>query len=249
MWWIDVLVVLMIALFAWIGWKKGLLSELFAMLNSVASLILALLLAKPFAMMMARVGKTQEAFTNIFASKFESIGQLGTELTSDTTVSVVLQDMADGMKGFFKLLTKWFVGGDTVIEAGQTPASVFGQAMGAVLLFVIAFIVLYIIFRIAAAFLTKYFRKLNKAPKIISVPNKVGGMGLGLFKAFLFVASILTIASFIPFLNDKVAGAVDGTFITKQLNWLTQKFLEFLGSHLNLSKMISGIFKAGQGGG
>lgn len=252
MWWIDLIFAAILVLFAFVGWRTGLIKGVLQLFNSLVCIIVSACLARPFAQLLAKIGSLEGSVTNLFAKKFASsgvndfAGMIGEE-------GMKIKDFLglDGVKTnkFLRWLTEKF-GGNNLISQGDTPSTQLGRVLGAVLLVIIAFAVLFVAFRILTMVLMRLLTRKQKtrnseetagAPKSRFSVNKLLGLFLGLGKGFLFLALFFVIASIIPYLNSIIGDAVQGTYLLKAFHNGVHSIMD----NINLGKLIKGVFKGG----
>lgn len=238
--WIDILIVVILALVAIVGLYRGFLKTMLGFVNSFVSFIIAIFLARPIAKLLGLIPKIGGGIANYFSTKFSAIGNLGEALAEDTAVSEIISQNA-GIKGFFKWIFN-LVAGKSTISAGEVPANYFGNLVGSVVLILIGFIVAFILVRIIVAILGRLFKKLNDI-KIVNAADKTLGFMFGAIEGFLIIGLVLLVVSILPFVSDKIGSALESTTIAKTfIRWI-KNILEFISSKVDLHKIVSGIIK------
>lgn len=154
---VDVLVILFVAAGAFIGWKKGLLSQLIGLVTVIVAFFVAW------------------SFGGIFGRWF--FGFVNLEQYAERLVS----------------------------SDSQVVPKVVG-ALENILGYVILFILVLVVMRLAARFL----RSLNKAP-VLGLANSVGGLVVGLVKGVLISLVAIWALNLLPV--PSIIDAIDGSFL------------------------------------
>lgn len=236
--WLDIVVIVLLVLFALYGLSKGFMSSLLSLINVLVSFVAAIFLAKPLATFINNAtnwgGKLCEAISN----KLATVGNLGKALEVATPASQVIEESA-GFTGFFKWLMPKLVG-DGTIAAGVTPASYFGNYLGSLCLIVICGIVIFILIRIVVALLQLLFKKL-RTNSIIGSVDKILGFIFGAVKGFVAVCIIIFTVGFIPVANTKFNEAVNKTVVTKGLSNGVEAVTEWISKNVDFKKLVQGL--------
>ena len=209
--WIDITLIVLLIVFAFVGLKRGLINAVLSLFGTIASGFIAWWVAKPFAGFVEQIFHVTKYLVD-FTSKTlvgwsASFGEAATEAT---TGSAVIQ--SSGLSTWQQAILKIVVGNNCVIQAGETPAGVFANIIAPILLLLAAGIVAFILIKIAVWLLTKLFNALKKNSAINSL-DKVLGFAFGLVKGALVICVAMGITIFIP--NEKVISEIDKTTVTK----------------------------------
>lgn len=188
----DIIVVLIIAVFALLGYKKGFVKSVVGILSFVASMVLAWFLYPVAADLLKTFG--------VESALFESI--------QNTVGSYVGGDL-DALPEAIRSAAE--VGKDGIV---------YGVAEGAakVILNIIAFICVMILSRIIIWIGVRLLKILSSIP-VISFFNRIGGLLLGIFQGILVIYVILTIVFAVEPLktSEGISRAVKESVITAQM--------------------------------
>lgn len=241
--WLDIVVIVLLVLFALYGLSKGFMSSLLSLINVLVSFVAAIFLAKPLATFINGAtnwgGKLCEAISN----KLATVGNLGVALEEATSASQVVSESA-GFTGFFKWLMPKLVGNGT-IAAGVTPASYFGNYLGSLCLIVICGIVIFILIRIVVALLQLLFKKL-RTNSIIGSVDKILGFIFGAVKGFVAICILIFTIGFIPVANTKFNDAVNQTVVTKGISNGVESVTEWISKNVDFKKLVQGLLPDSQ---
>ncbi len=236
--WLDIVVIVLLVLFALYGLSKGFLSSLLSLVNVLVSFVAAIFLAKPLATFINGATNWGGKLCELISNKLAGVGTLGTALEVATPASEVVAN-SGGFTGFFKWLVPKLVG-DNVIAAGVTPASYFGNYLGSLCLIVICGIIVFILIRIVVALLQLLFKKL-RTNSIIGSIDKLLGFLFGAVKGFLVICVLIFTINFIPVANNKFHEAASQTVLTRGLSNGIESATEWISKNVNFKKIIEGL--------
>ena len=208
--WIDIAVLAVLAIFAFVGWRRGLIDAVLSLFNTLVSIILAFWASKPFAGFLEHCFKVTswlaKNISNMLAGWSSSFA---TAVESSITGTQAIQ--ASSLSGWQQTILKLMVD-ECVIEAGSKPADVFASILAPVALIVVSGILAFILIKLAVFLLTKLFDALLKSRTLKSL-DRLLGLVLGAVKGALIICVIMGITIFIP--NDKIITEIDKTKLTK----------------------------------
>lgn len=191
---VDLIVVGIIALFTFLGYKQGLVKAAIKILSFFIAIIVALVLYKPISNAIVNNTQIDENITNTIMEKITPEG-----ITSTDEV-----EMTDNLA--IKL----------VGEATSTIEEI-SNAFAIKLIEVCVLLLLYIVIKIALRFILALTDIITKLPLIKQI-NKLGGTIYGVVKGVIMVYVILGIIYLVaPIINKNVSNAIDKSFITKNL--------------------------------
>lgn len=191
---VDLIVVGIIALFTFLGYKQGLVKAAIKILSFFIAIIVALLLYKPISNVIVNNTQIDENITNTIMEK----------ITPEGIASTDEVEMTDNLA--IKL----------VGEATSTIEEI-SNAFAIKLIEVCVLLLLYIVVKIALRFILALTDIITKLPLIKQI-NKLGGTIYGVVKGVIMVYVILGIIYLIaPIMNKNVSNAINNSFITKNL--------------------------------
>lgn len=191
---VDLIVVGIIALFTFLGYKQGLVKAAIKILSFFIAIIVALVLYRPISNVIINNTQIDENITNTI---MEKITPEGIEASDKV-------EMTDNLA--IKL----------VGEATSTIEEI-ANAFAIKLIEVCVLLLLYIIIKIALRFILALTDIITKLPLINQI-NKLGGTIYGVIKGVIMVYVILGVIYLVaPIINKNVSNAIDKSFITKNL--------------------------------
>ncbi|MBN2504591.1 MAG: CvpA family protein [Bacilli bacterium] len=207
---VDVLIVLMVALFAVFGWKKGFLLTIVKMASSVFGIIASLLLARPFSKVLDNWFGEQ-----IGVKVHEYLlarGDMFTAGLSETNVRTAFESMS-----LPRFLIDWIVEGIDFDQVGLSIIAAIEPTIIDLVLLVIAFFALFF-GSIILFFILKIFAKMVTSIPVIKQIDKGLGVIFGLIKVAAVVYILLFLLALlltVPAINDLIG---DFLAIDMQLN-------------------------------
>ncbi len=230
---IDVVIVLLVIIFAIIGWKKGFLEKVIDMASSVFGLIASILLAKPFSGVLR--GWVGEALETKIGEYLMSRSDLFSAELTEPNLRAALEGLS--LPDF---MVEWIAEG---IDFNAVTVSIIDSITPMILtlaLLVISFISLFfgsmVIF-----FLLRLLAKGITSIPIIKHIDKILGLIFGLLKVALLIYILLFVLALlinIPAINDLI-----WNFLQTDMQLGTEKFR--LSKYLydnNLLKNVINIF-------
>ena len=208
--WIDIVLIAVLAVFALIGLKRGLINAVLSLFGTALSGFIAWWLAKPFAGFVEQIFHVTQHLSNLVSNMLSGWGNLGTAVTEATTGTAAIE--ASGLSTWQQIILKVTVGNNCVIQAGETPAGVFANIVAPIVLIILAGIVAFLLIKLAVFLLSKLFDALKKNHAFGGL-DKILGFVFGLAKGALLVCIAMGITIFIP--NEKILAEIDKTTVTK----------------------------------
>lgn len=224
---IDVVIVALIAIFAIVGYKKGILKSIISLLNWVVCIIIAVFTAKYVASWLnhifdfsgwigEKISKSLINSNNFFATSVNSFG--GKEN--------LIASIPAGINGFLEELTKMVFKNNIDMTSTDSVGSIMGATLGHIGFIVITGILIFIILEIVVMLLSRLFKNIGQT-KILGGLNKILGLVLGLIKAGLIIAIVnvvMVASSMIPLMNKTISPLIqDHTYVEKYVYNTTDK--------------------------
>ena len=187
---IDIVIVLVIAFFAWRGAKKGLILTLFGMLGLIVALFGARLVSNLFCDAIAEIIRPGicQALKNLEQDAMYSIGY---DLNLDPSVESMVAVLRE--RNIFPQLVSLLetsLSKETISSAVGTAAEVLAghlaRLAARVVLFVAAFLVILLVW-----FLISHMLDLTFRLPILSTVNLIGGLVFGLLKAVIIIVVLV----------------------------------------------------------
>ena len=236
MFWIDIVFIVLIVLFALWGLKQGFLASLVSLVGIALSIVLAVWLAPPFSSFIDNLfdGSISSMFADLMNGVVSGFGELNYEVQTATTASTLI-DTFD-VNGILKSLLDIMLGSEVLAE-GTNVLAWFSLKLGGLLTTLCGAVLLFLIIRIVLALLSKLFDKITEN-RAINGLDRVLGFFFGAVKGLIFVAvviAILNILCVVPAINDFVTTWLDKTTILNDYaNWIFDLIDNFT-SRYNLS--------------
>ena len=222
MYWIDIVFIVLIVLFALWGLKQGFLASLISLVGIALSIVLDVWLAPPFSNFIDNLfnGSISSMFADLMNGVVSGFGNLDYTLTTATEASTLIDSF--DVNGVLKSLMDIMLGSEILAE-GTNVLAWFSIKLGGLLTTLCGAVLLFLLIRIALALLAKLFDKITEN-RAINGLDRVLGFFFGAVKGLLFVAvviAILNILCVVPAINDFVTTWLDKTSILNDYaNWI-----------------------------
>lgn len=191
---LDIIVIAIIALFTFIGYKQGLVKAAIKILAFFIAIIVALILYKPISNVIIKNTSIDDNIKNTIITKITPEG-------IEENQEVSIEDS----------LTKKIVG-----EASNTIEEI-ANAFSVKLIETGVLLLLYIVIKVALKFVSALTDLITNLP-ILKQVNKAGGIVYGLLKGIIIVYVIFAVIYLVsPLINQDVSGIINHSFITKQI--------------------------------
>ncbi len=192
---IDIILICILALTIFWGYKKGLVKVVFKVLAFLIALILTIILYRPITNIVINNTELDEKIANVIIEK-------GTVEVDDSAENKTLDKYVEN--------TKKNIQNDVV---NTTAKSVSENLVG-----IIVMIALFIALRIALMILAIFANSLAELP-IVKQFNKVGGIVYGLAEGIIIIVAILAIIYFISSMtkDSSIVSVINTSVITKYI--------------------------------
>ena len=247
---LDLVVVILLLTFAFLGYHKGFLKSLIALFSTTVVIAIAIYFANGFARLInsvydftaliaEKLAPSIERISSVYSMAFPT-GMSGTEFYNsyiDTSSTNTI------LKRFFKFALKGYSSSD--IE-GLKVAEVLAGSIASIIMTIIAGILLFILIKIALSFLSRFFDNISRT-RVLGGLNKILGFAFGAIQGatIVIVFVVITICvSFVPKLNSKIYPLVqDDTKVVKVIYNTTDRLVDkyFIKSD-TLSKWINNLW-------
>ena len=201
---LDIILIAIIALNIFIGYKKGLVKLAVGLIAVLASIIIAMLLYKPVSNVIIENTEIDENIKSTIISNF----------TKDTESEVEDTPTEKTDDGFMKYIEKYV--DDTVNKTKNEIVIEASEVISVKVINVCAFIGIFIIARLLMILLT-FIADIIMSLPILKQFNEIGGILYGAVKALLIIYIILAIMFFIVYItgNSAISDAITSSYITK----------------------------------
>lgn len=191
---LDLIVILIIALFTFIGYKQGLIKSAIKIASFFIAIIIALVLYKPVSTLIISNTTIDDKIENTIIEKITPEGMKPEDEASQATKIP---------QGF-------------IVEANNSIKDI-ANTTTIKIIEVCTVLVLYIIARIALKFVAALGDLIAKIP-ILKQFNKLGGTIFGLIKGLLIVYVILAVVYLIsPLLKENTSNKIEKSMLTKNM--------------------------------
>ena len=191
---LDILVIGIIALFIFLGYKQGLVKVAISILSFFIAIVVALIIYKPITNVIINNTSIDDNIKNAIIQKITPEG-------IDKNQQVIIEDE----------LTSKIIGGanNTIEEIANT----FSKK----LIETTVLLIIYIAIKITLKFISALSNLITNLP-ILKQINKLGGIVYGLFKGVIIVYVILAIVYLVsPLIKQDITKEINNTLITKQI--------------------------------
>jgi uncharacterized membrane protein required for colicin V production len=241
---IDIVFVAVVVILAIVGLVKGFAKSLISMVGNLAAIVIAILIARPFADLINMITGADGFFGGLIKDVFvgfnEGFNTIAVTISPSGMVSPELaQSMALDLHGrgniFFEILyrmifTSEFPSG--TISLGD----IIGGVIGGLVVIIIAAVLAFILLKIALFIIERVAKKLTEF-SIIGGIDKVLGFVFGAVKGLLFVSIAFALTSALtlvfPAIDNALNPVLSKTTVTeKYYKWIDDITKDYLGNQL-----------------
>lgn len=190
----DLIIILIIALCTFIGYKRGLIKVAIKLLSFIIAIIIALTLYKPTA---NYIIQNTEIDDNIQNAITEKILPEGATEEDEVEITTNIPEM--------------------ILEGAENTVKSISATLTAKLIEISSLIAIFIITKIILRVITLISNLIEKIP-VIKQFNKAGGTIYGIIQGFLVCFTILAVTSLIsPFINQSYIEMINNSFLASKL--------------------------------
>lgn len=187
---IDAIILALIALFTFIGYKQGLIKSALKILTFFIAIIISMVIYKPLASIIIKNTTIDESIKNVI------VGEILQEEMSQ-------EEIRD----------KKFLIHSSIIDTANKTIEEIGQNFAVKIIEICTFLILFIVTRVILMFISILSTLITKLP-IIKQIDKTGGTIYGVLKGLFIVWSILAIISLIsPLLKPEFLQIIEDSII------------------------------------
>lgn len=250
--WLDLVLILLILIFLFIGFKKGFMTSVLSSFSFKINAIISFFLCKPLSIVLNKLFNIETLISNNYASKL---------ISSSTDFSVNLLDIPSAdlgsfvsntinksnLSNFTNSLTNLFLNNNSLYSTlhdsnhtTRTLADIISSAYGNFFITIISFIssiLLIYLFVLLLRFITNKLRSIG----FIKTVDNIFGIFFGLFQCFLFfiilslIIKLMSGLSFMSGVINYINSSAIGDFIYGQIS-------SFIDNYLNLNILFDSIF-------
>lgn len=205
---IDLILLAIMLLSIFLGYKKGLIGVAFKILSFIIAIVITLILYNPVSSYIINNTQIDENIESIIVEKLGANTKIeeGEIIKQDSDLpSVIVNYINDTIK-------------NTVNESKEAIIKAVSRDLTINIIRIIVIIVLFLLTKIILFFAKAILELVTEIP-IIKEFNEIGGIIYGIIRGILFIYIILAILTFIlPMLNSEIIlKAINDTIITKVL--------------------------------
>lgn len=203
---IDIVILIILGIFALIGFAKGFVRQVLSFANLLVAIILAFVGVKPVSVFLSGT-KLAPAINEKVAEFLASKGEIFTTPIPNGATNEMLTPAMDQL-GLPDFIDKMLLNLITIDETsyGLTFSKILAEKIGPTLLIVISFIALVLVIFIVMKLLVHFIDSFVKNSKAISGINKLLGFALGFAKAVVIVSLLMlalsALGGFFPAINE-----------------------------------------------
>ena len=245
---IDIIILIILGVFALIGFAKGFIRQVLSFANLLVAIILAFVTVKPVSVFLSDTKLApfiHEKVVEFLASKGEIFTTpIPNDATNETLVPILDQL---GLPGFIdKILLNLITIDETAY--GLTFSEVLAQKIVPTLLIVISFIALVLVIFIVMKILIHFIDSFVKKSKAVSGINKLLGLALGFAKAIVIVSLLMlalsALGGLFPAINEFMIAdmkiGIEGYGIGKFI-YEKNTVLWVFDNYIDLNKIIESL--------
>lgn len=256
---LDIVIVVILLLFAIIGFSKGFLASLLKLFSSVVSLAVAVWLAKPVAVFIDGFANLTTWFADKIGAAIAGIDTFFTYTVGVTPSTAWVPDGSitgvdlkaainagvTGLSDIFKTGLNLLIQDDVVLESGTVISSWFGQMLGGIAMLIVSAVAIYIAIRIAVGILSKIFDAITKNPAIGGL-DRLLGLAFGAAKGALVIVVVFAAYCVLSVVLDPIIPAIsnliDTSFIGKPVYDIVSEFITNQIGQIDFNALIQGAF-------
>ncbi len=195
---IDIILVAIVALSAFLGYKKGLVELGARLFAGIIAIILTLIVYKPIANVVISNSNIDERIENIIIEKTNEIVDKNTPTSDNKYIQDTTESVANQIKG----------------EISKEQANSISKNV----IYAGSIIIIFILIKIILTIVIKLLDTVAELP-ILKQFNEVGGLAYGLIRGLLIITIFITIIGIFININPESSlnDRVDETYLTKAI--------------------------------
>lgn len=195
---IDIILVAVVALSAFLGYKKGLVELGARLFAGIIAIILTLIVYKPIANVVISNSNIDERIENIIIEKTNEIVDKNTPTSDNKYIQDTTESVANQIKG----------------EISKEQANSISKNV----IYAGSIIIIFILIKIILTIVIKLLDTVAELP-ILKQFNEVGGLAYGLIRGLLIITIFITIIGIFININPESSlnDRVDETYLTKAI--------------------------------
>lgn len=204
---IDLIVIAILVLSTFLGYKKGLIGVAFKILSFLIAIVITLILYRPISSYIINNTSFETTIENSISEK------LSTSKINEGKIDETSTDLPNVVVNY---INKEIV--STVNETGEALVQIVAKELSQTIINLIVVIGIFVITRLLLLFAKAILSAVAELP-IIKQFNEVGGIIYGILRGILLIYVLLAILSFILPMLDKtvILSAINDSILTKIL--------------------------------
>ena len=237
---LDVVIVALIAIFAIVGFRKGFFKSVLALVSSLATIIISIFCASPFAKLLNKIYDFTGLIGNKLSSGIASMGVFYSQPIPDGMSGAdVVNNIPSSTNGFLKKLMAYVLNPLSASDIqGLTVAEIVSGAFASIIMLIVSAILLFILIKIVVALASRLFENITRN-RVFGATNKLLGLAFGAAKGFIVViifTIVLTLLTVVPSINTKITPIIqDNTKIARPIYNYTD---EMVGKYIVDGKVV-----------
>ena len=210
---LDVIIILIIALTIYLGYKKGLVGMAFKVVSFFVAILIALILYRPISYVIINNTSIQENLQN----------KIYTTLIEDEQNGEVIEDEENSNmqdKSLPTVIENYVLSQvDNVMDAAkENLVRIASEKISIAVINIVVIVILFIVAQILLIFAKAVMEKIAELP-ILKQCNKTGGIIFGFFEGLLYIYIVFTIITFLSSIIDMsgILSGLDSTILSKFL--------------------------------
>ena len=249
--WLDLALVLLLAILLFVGIKKGFMTSVISHFSFGINALLSFFLCKPIASLYNLCGVGRAISNNYTTSMLEKSGDFARnllELSKEELSGFVSNTIDSGFSGITNKMFKWFINKpglyDQLHSSSHTTrslADIISSAFANFFVTIIAFVTTMLLLYLVVWLFKLLVQKLRTIGFVKFVDTTLGAL-YGLFKCLLLLIIICFVIKLIsPFgFMTSVTAYIENSFFG---NLIYGQISQFLDNYLSFSDIVTAIFK------
>ena len=227
---IDVVVVAILLVFGFIGFKKGFFKSILSLFSTIVVLILSVLGAGPLAKLVNKIYNFSKLIAKPLCKSISGMGAFyNYPIPDGMSGADIVKHIPSGTNGFLKKLMAYVLKPLSANEIqGETVAQIVSGAFASIIMMVICGILLFIAIKIILSISSRLFDNITRN-RVMGVTNKLAGLGFGALKGGIIIlvfVIILTLLTVTPFVNKKITPVIqEDTKVVRPIYNFTDKMM------------------------
>lgn len=228
---IDVIIVALLLIFGFIGFKKGFFKSILSLFSTLVVLIISIFCASPLAKLINKIYDFTALLAKPLCKAIAGMGSFYSHPIPDGVSGAdIVSNIPAGTNGFLKKLMSYVLKPLSASDIqGATVADIVSGAFASIIMIIISGILLFVLIKIILAIASRLFDNITRN-RVFGATNKLAGFAFGAVKGGLIVlvfTIVLTLLTVVPVVNKKISPIIqDNTKIARPIYNTTDKMME-----------------------